>query len=270
MLSIPRALNGLRHAPPQGRTVGETVMIEGLGGSALGILALGLVIGMQHALEADHLAAVSSIAARETSMRRVVAHGAVWGLGHTATLMIVAGGAVAFGLTIGGRLGGWLDLMVGVMLMGLGANVIAALVRERIHFHRHRHGDGTTHWHAHSHRGEKAPHDPRRHDHAHTRRLPLRTLLVGMMHGMAGSAALLVLTSTTVKPAALGLGYVLLFGVGSILGMAGLSAIIAVPLAWSARALTWMNGILQGGIGTATVLLGGFVVLESLHALAVI
>ena len=75
-------------------------MIEGWLGGGLGVLLLGLVIGVQHVFEADHVAALSSIAARESSVRRIVAHGAVWGLGHTVTLMIVAGGAVVFQLAI--------------------------------------------------------------------------------------------------------------------------------------------------------------------------
>ncbi len=242
-------------------------MIEGWWDGGPGVLLLGLVIGMQHALEADHVAAVSSIAARQTSVRRIVAHGAVWGLGHTVTLMVVAGGAVLFGLAVPDSLSGWLEVLVGVMLIGLGGHVVVVLARERIHFHRHGHGDGTAHYHAHSHKGDGAPHDPRRHDHTHPRGLPVRTLLVGMMHGMAGSAALLVLTAASVGSAPLGLGYILLFGIGSVLGMAALSAVIAVPLTWSARALTWANGGLQGVIGFATIVLGVVVVDESLGVL---
>ncbi len=239
-------------------------MIEGLWDGGAGVLLLGLVIGMQHALEADHVAAVSSIAARQKSVRRIVTHGAVWGVGHTVTLMLVAGGAVLFGLVIHDSLASWLEALVGVMLVGLGAHVVVTLVRERIHFHRHGHDDGSAHFHAHSHKGEATAHDPRHHDHEHPRGLPVRTLLVGMMHGMAGSAALLVLTAATVGSAPLGLGYIALFGVGSVLGMAALSAVIAVPLTWSARALTWANGGLQAAIGVATIVLGGVVINESL------
>jgi ABC-type nickel/cobalt efflux system permease component RcnA len=242
-------------------------VIESVGDGGLGLLLLGLVVGMQHALEADHVAAVSSIAARQSSVRQIISHGAVWGIGHTATLMAVAGGVVVFGLTIDKSLARWLELMVGVMLVGLGAHLIVTLVRDRIHFHRHHHKDGTTHFHAHSHRGEGVPHDLLRHDHVHFRGLPMRSLLVGMTHGMAGSAALVVLTAASANSAPLGFGYIFLFGVGSILGMAALSAVIAVPLAWSARTLTWANRGLQGGIGLATVALGTWVATESLRSL---
>ena len=238
-----------------------------LGGEA-GLLLLGLGYGMQHALEADHAAAVSSLAARQSSVGRIVTHGTAWGLGHMATLMAVAGGALLFGLTLDGTLALWLELLVGLVLIGLGAQVVARLVRDRVHFHRHRHADGTVHFHAHSHRDETAPHDPARHDHDHPRGLPLRSLLVGMVHGLAGSAALFVLTASTAGSLSLGVGYILLFGLGSVIGMAALSALIAVPLAWSSRALSLANGALQGGIGVATVGLGGIIVWSSAAGLS--
>lgn len=227
------------------------------------VLLLGLLIGMQHALEADHVAAVSSIAARQTTMRRIVAHGAVWGVGHTFTLMGFAGAAIVFGLAIGETLAGWLEFAVGGMLVGLGGHLMWRLWRDRVHFHGHRHGDGTWHVHAHAHRGERGRHAELPHEHAHPKGLPWRTLAVGMMHGMAGSAALLILTASTVKEPLLGLGYVSLFGLGSVVGMALLSAVIAVPLSWSARVLTWANRGLQGAIGAATAGLGLMVMAET-------
>lgn len=221
-----------------------------------GILLLGLVIGLQHALEADHVAAVSSIATGETSMRRIVMHGALWGLGHTLTLGIVAGTAIYLGAVIDDAVAGWLEFAVGVMLLGLGGQVVWRLIRERVHFHLHRHRDGTVHLHAHSHVGEAVPHKQNAHAHEHPERLPWRTLLVGLMHGMAGSAALIVLTASAVSDPLAGIGYVVLFGIGSICGMAALSMVIAVPLGFTARSLTWANRTLQGGIGAATAVLG--------------
>ena len=227
------------------------------------VLLLGLLIGMQHALEADHIAAVASIAARQSSPRRIITHGAVWGLGHTLTLMAFAGLAVMLGTTIGDGLAGWLETAVGVMLVGLGGHLLYRLWRDRIHFHMHRHGDGVVHFHAHSHRGEARDHSASAHDHAHPAKLPVRTLLVGMMHGMAGSAALLILTAASVGTPALGFAYVALCGAGSILGMAALSAVIAVPISYSARLMTWANRGLQGAIGAATVVLGVWVIAHS-------
>lgn len=230
------------------------------------MLFFGLLIGMQHALEADHIAAVSSMISREKSLRSMVRHGAFWGIGHAVTLMLFAGVVVGFGLVISDQLATWLELAVGVMLVGLGLHVIYRLVRERIHFHAHRHSDGAKHLHAHSHAGEERRHEQSGHDHQHVKRLPIRTLLVGMMHGLAGSAALVVLATSTMTDPVTGFVYITLFGAGSILGMAFLSAIIAVPLGASARFLTWANRGLQCGIGVFTVGLGVAVIVRSVQA----
>jgi ABC-type nickel/cobalt efflux system permease component RcnA len=230
----------------------------------LGVLALGFLIGMQHALEVDHVAAVSSLAADRKSVRSVVRHGITWGVGHTLTLAIVAGAAVALGSAVNETLAGWLETAVGVMLILLGAHVLWRLWVDRVHFHLHHHTDGTRHLHAHSHRDDLAPHDARHHAHEHARGIPWRALAVGLMHGMAGSAALLILTVTTVGSPALGIAYVLVFGIGSIVGMGALSFIIAVPLRLSARFLTWSNRAVRVAIGGVTIVIGITTIMESL------
>jgi hypothetical protein len=219
-----------------------------------GILGLGFLLGMQHALEADHIAAVSSIAARRTQVGDIVKHGLTWGLGHTLTLFVFAGAAILLGHAIPERLARPLETAVGIMLVGLGAHVLWRLWRDRVHFHKHGHGDGTVHIHAHSHAGETIAHARAAHAHAHGFRW--RTLLVGLMHGMAGSAALLVLTVSQAPNPLVGLGYVALFGIGSMVGMGALSTVIAVPLAVSARWLTWANRGLQAGVGVVTIAIG--------------
>ena len=219
-----------------------------------GILGLGFLLGMQHALEADHIAAVSSIAARRTHIGDIVKHGLTWGLGHTLTLFAFAGAAILLGRAIPAHLVRPLETAVGIMLVGLGAHVLWRLWRDRVHFHRHGHGDGTVHFHAHSHAGDTVSHARAAHAHAHGFRW--RTLLVGLMHGMAGSAALLVLAVSQASGALAGLGYVALFGIGSMVGMGALSAVIAVPLVVSARWLTWANSGLQGAVGVVTTAIG--------------
>jgi cytochrome c biogenesis protein CcdA len=239
-----------------------------------GILGLGFLLGMQHALEADHIAAVSSIAARRTDVGDIVKHGLTWGLGHTLTLFVFAGAAILLGHAIPEHLAQPLETAVGIMLVGLGAHVLWRLWRDRVHFHRHSHGDGTVHLHAHSHAKEAAkekskveifkqtvPHARARHEHAHGFRW--RTLLVGLMHGMAGSAALLVLAVSQAKNPAIGLFYVALFGVGSMIGMGALSTVIAVPLAVSARWLMSANRGLQGAVGVVTIAIGVMTIVET-------
>ena len=219
-----------------------------------GILGLGFLLGMQHALEADHIAAVSSIAARRSQIGDIVRHGLTWGLGHTLTLFVFAGCAILLGRAIPESLARPIETAVGIMLVGLGAHVLWRLWRDRVHFHKHGHGDGTVHLHAHSHAGETTPHLRTAHAHAHGFRW--RTLLVGLMHGMAGSAALLMLTVSQASSPAVGLGYIALFGIGSMVGMGALSTVIAVPLAVSARWLTWANRGLQGAVGFVTIAIG--------------
>ena len=227
------------------------------------ILALGLLIGMQHALEADHVAAVSAIAARQSSPRKIISHGALWGIGHTFTLMFIAGGALYLGIEISETVSAWLEVAVGVVLVLLGGNLLVQLIKERVHFYFHSHNAAKKHLHAHSHAGETGAHEKLPHNHEHSNKLPWRTLLIGMMHGMAGSAALLLLTTQTVSSPHVGLGYVALFGAGSVLGMAALSAVIAIPLSRSAAALTWANRGIQGGVGVWTLFLGGYIIYQS-------
>ena len=223
-----------------------------------GVLGLGFLLGMQHALEADHIAAVSSIAARRSRVGDIVKHGLTWGLGHTLTLLAIAGAAILLGHAMPEQLARPIEFAIGVMLAGLGSHVLWRLWRDRVHFHLHRHGDGTRHIHGHSHAGESELHRHSAHQHEHGFRW--RSLLAGLMHGVAGSAALLVLAVSQAASPAYGMLYVLLFGLGSMLGMAALSAVIAVPLAVSARWLTWANRALQGGVGVITVGIGAMTI----------
>lgn len=223
-------------------------------------LFLGFLIGLQHAFEADHVAAVASIAANTRKLRTAVRHGAVWGLGHTLTLLALGGLVVYLGEAIPETWAQGLELLVGVMLLGLGATLLRRLWRERVHFHLHRHADGVMHLHAHKHGPEEKRHDPHHHEHEHPRGLPLRSLAVGMTHGLAGSAALVLLALGSVESVPLALVYILLFGLGSIVGMAALSAVMAVPLGYTARLFTWANRGLQAAVGALTVVVGGSIV----------
>lgn len=230
----------------------------------LAILGLGFVIGLQHAMEADHLAAVATIASRHSGAKEIVRHGLTWGLGHTLTLFALAGAAFLLGSAIPDSLAQVLEFAVGVMLVLLGAHLLWRLWRANVHLHVHQHGGDGPHLHVHSHQGEAAPHARSVHGHGHTG-FRWRTLLVGLMHGMAGSAALLLLAMTKVKDPARGLAYILVFGLGSMVGMGILSAVIAVPLALSARFITWANRGLQIAIGVCTVCLGAATMLAHLR-----
>jgi cytochrome c biogenesis protein CcdA len=212
----------------------------------LAILSLGFLLGLQHALEADHVAAVSSIAARRSEIGDIVRHGLIWGLGHTLTLFAFAGAALLLGQVIPAAFSHGIETAVGLMLVVLGAHVLWRLWCDRGHFHGHSHGGGNAHFHAHGHAGATMP----RHG------FRWRTLLVGLMHGMAGSAALLVLVVASAPAPLAGLFYILLFGAGSMLGMAALSTLIAVPIAFSARGLTHADHALQAAVGLVAIAVG--------------
>ena len=224
----------------------------------LSVLMLGLMIGMRHALDADHVAAVASLATHTRSVRETTRLGLAWGMGHTVTLFVIGSTVLLMGAAVPANIARVLELAVGIMLLLLGLDVLRRLIRDGIHFHAHQH-NGARHVHAH---GHQAPviHDMDAHRHAHRAKVPWRALIVGLVHGMAGSAALVVLTLSTIQSPWQGLAYMALFGIGSIAGMAALSMMIALPLRFTAQRVSWFYKGLSGTIGVLTVLLGGSVV----------
>jgi len=224
-------------------------------------LLLGFLIGIYHALEVDHLAAVAALVSRKTSIKKSIKSASVWGLGHAITLFMFGAAAIIINTTIPQQLARWLELAVGLMLILLGLDVIRKMLRDKVHYHSHEHENGQEHFHAHSHRGETGH---VRHEHEHDDKFPLRSLFVGLMHGMAGSAALILLTLDKVENIWQGFLYMLLFGFGTILGMALISALIALPLRRSASGMTLLHNTSQGVIGIFSSLVGIYVVLDFL------
>lgn len=220
----------------------------------------GFLLGMQHALEADHIAAVASLTSGGMSSRRAMVHGATWGLGHTLTLLLFGGAVLLFGLQLGEQLARWLELAVGGMLVWLGARVLYGLWRERMHIHVHGHADGTVHFHAHGHKNRD---EKPQHEHNHDRIAPssfIQTLTVGVMHGMAGTAAILVfIAAAAIESVSQGIAYIVVFGFGSVLGMAVLSVAVVFPATYAASAIPMLGRALKMAIGLGTFVLGGFV-----------
>jgi len=225
-----------------------------------GLLALGFFIGMRHAFEADHVAAVATLSAKSSSGADCVRQGVLWGIGHTLTLFLFGTIVLLVDNVIPTRLAAGLELAVGIMLVVLGFDVLRRARRDRVHFHLHDHASGVRHLHAHAHRGEGAHPS---HEHAHAKTSGLRALMIGLMHGMAGSAALILLTLETTSSVASGMLYMLLFGIGSTLGMGLLSAAIAVPFRLSANGLNWLRDGLQWVVGVATIVIGTVAIYES-------
>ncbi|MEM7208110.1 MAG: urease accessory protein [Pseudomonadota bacterium] len=225
----------------------------------LSVLLIGFALGMRHALDADHLVAVATLAGRASSPWQAVRHGAVWGLGHTLTLCLFGAVILSLGSAIPDHVAIALELCVALMLIVLGLDLLRRIFRDRVHFHAHTHGDdqaaATRHFHAHSHAGEGA-HVASDHRHEHPEGIPRRALLVGIMHGMAGSAALIFLALDASASVWHGMLYIALFGVGSIIGMASLSLIIALPMRFAARSATGLYNGLQAVIALSSVSIG--------------
>jgi hypothetical protein len=192
--------------------------------SAVSVLLGGLSLGIRHAFDADHLAAVSTIVCKRKNLLSSLLIGGVWGIGHTASLMLAGVGVILLNISIE-RYKDILEFCVALMLIGLGANVLYKLVRGgRLHYHAHSHGS-YTHIHPHIHETRPEP-DPNSH---HGLRLSIRPLIIGMVHGLAGSAALMLYILTAIKSTALAFGYLIVFGIGSIGGMILMSMVLSLP-----------------------------------------
>lgn len=160
-------------------------------------IILGALLGLRHATDADHVVAVTAIVARERSLARAAGIGALWGIGHTLTLLVVGGTIVAFRLVIPPRIGLGLEFSVALMLITLGFTTLRAR--------------------------DDAP------------RATIRPFLVGLVHGLAGSAAVVLLVLATIRGTVASLVYLFVFGLGTILGMMVVTMLLAVP-AWYAGA----------------------------------
>lgn len=212
-----------------------------LGPTLGGFLLLGLLMGMTHALEADHLAAVSTMIT--DGKGRLALRGMAWGIGHTATLFVLSAAVFLFSLVLTEARAASLEFVVGMMLVALGLDVLRRMARKKVHFHVHTHPGGGPHLHAHSHAATATA--ARVHQHGHPTGFPWRALAVGLVHGAAGSTGLIALAAATTGTASMALAYVLMFGIGSILGMAAFSAVVGLPFARieavSIQTLNWLR-----------------------------
>ena len=201
----------------------------------LAALGFGFVLGLKHALDADHLVAVSAIVSERKSAWSAAVVGTMWGLGHTASLLLAGVLVIGLRVQLPPEAAPFLEFLVAVMIVGLGINLLVKIIRHggaTLHAHTHSHGD-RSHWHPHLHYGDGAGENVREHHWIRSGRKPF---LVGMMHGLAGSATLVLLVLTEIPSAALGILYLGIFGLGSVGGMLLMSTLFALPFnAISAR-----------------------------------
>ncbi len=209
------------------------------------ILALGFFLGMRHATDSDHVIAVTTIVSRARSARAAVWVGALWGLGHSATILTVGGAIVLFGWVIPPRLGLSMEMSVAMMLIVLGAmNLSGALTRIKqvAHGHEHEHGS-------------ELDETPVQHPHVH---VSLRPLVIGVVHGLAGSAAVALLVLTTIKSASMALLYLAIFGAGTLAGMMLLTLAMALPISALSRRFDNAGQLLARVTGVVSIAFGLF------------
>ena len=219
--------------------------------SLIGTLGLGFLLGVRHALDADHVAAVSTFVSQERGILRACLRGTFWGIGHTAALLAAGVAVVVFKLRISPALERGVEGVVGLVLVLLGSHVLVrTLGAVRLHRHEHTH-DGTAHSHVHVHVG-----DVIEHRHRHLWQAAPQPLLMGLLHGLAGSGALILLVLTTMPSPVAAVLYVFVFGVGSTTGMLVLSGLIGVPFALTARGSRALTVALQAVVGAGTMLVG--------------
>ena len=198
--------------------------------SILAVAGVSLVLGFRHAFEPDHLAAVSTLVTRqkEGGLWEAVRLGVAWAAGHTASVGAVALAIIGAGLSLPPRLWPAADFLVGLLLAWLGGTVLWRYARGRWHMHRHAHG-GAAHLHLHSHAIGVG------HGHAHARWDLRRSLGFGLLHGLAGSGAIVALLVATVPGRAGQLAYVAAFGLGTVVGMVTVSTILAAVVRGAGR-----------------------------------
>ncbi len=230
-------------------------------------LALGFVLGVQHATDPDHLVAVATVVTREQRFGAGALVGTFWGLGHAVTVAVVGGLIIALGVRVPESVGRWLELGVAGMLVGLGAARLRDAMRgwggvSREHIIADHDHNGREAFHSHGHEHSGLSH---RHPHVHpsgtllsalTGRQPAaRAFMVGTVHGLAGSAAVALLVVAALPSAWAAAAYLLVFGAGTVAGMTALTSAMALPVAVALR-VRWVPRALALGAGIGSVAFG--------------
>ena len=225
-----------------------------MNGMFLSVLGLGFVLGLKHALDPDHMVAVSTIVSESKSVKRSSLVGMFWGVGHTMSLLCAGIVVIALKVQISERVALWMEFAVALMLIFLGLKAMMKSLRGwKLHRHRHTH-DGSTHAHLHLHREG----DEQAHRHRHLIGVGARPFFVGMVHGMAGSAALTLLVLATIPSALAGLIYIAVFGLGSVGGMLIMSSLISLPFVITRKRFNVLSEGLQVAVGLFSLSFGLF------------
>ena len=247
------------------------------------VLTLGLLLGVRHAFDADHLVAVSTIVSEYRNPLKAIWIGVSWGLGHTTTLLLAGVLVLTIKLSLPNRLALFFEFAVGIMLVFLGVQIFWNIRKKKVHVHPHEYEE-RSHWHIHSH-ADSSEHGHHRGfklrnwayflmagivpgEHGHGKLVGpgkpffrLKSYVVGTIHGLAGSAALMLLVLAGLKSTWTGISYILLFGLGSVASMGAVTFFISMPFSASAR-MPRLNQIVQMAAGTLGIAFGLFLMYE--------
>ena len=234
-------------------------MLENVGSLGIvAVLGIGLVFGLKHATEVDHVVAISTIVSQHKNVFHSALVGALWGAGHTVSLLVIAAIVLTLRVAIPETVSGLLEFGVALMIIGLGFSALWRALRKNgeVHVHQHSH-DGLSHTHVHFHEKE-TKHQPAAHtQHSHAiSRIGWKPVLIGMMHGLAGSGALTLLVLTQISSSLIGFLYVGTFGLGSIVGMLLMSGIIGLPFALASKKLTHVHQGIQAVAAVLSICFG--------------
>lgn len=219
-------------------------------------LLLTIYAGFVHAFEADHLLAVSSIVSSRNNVRSSVKDGIYWGLGHTSTIFLIGVLMIVFKAGISDKYFRYFESLVGAMLIGLAVYRLMKYFNSKkiiVHAHAHTH-HGEQHKHLHVHIGDK-----QQHQHKHS-----LAYGVGLVHGLAGSGALILIAMSQMKSAVDGLFYLIIFGGGCIVGMFVAAGLFSLPFSKRLIQAQTLQGVLIIVTSLLCLLYGGKVIYDNL------
>jgi high-affinity nickel permease len=194
------------------------------------LLALSVLLGMRHATDTDHVVAVTTIVCRQRGLRRAATVGALWGLGHTVTILVVGGAIILFGVVIPARLGLWLEMGVAGMLILLGALNLRG--------------------------GVRPGHDLVQGQASKLPRVGWRPLAIGVVHGLAGSAAVALLVLSTIRDPVWAIIYLAIFGIGTVAGMMLVTSAMTIPMAAASRRFSSLERLATRLTGALSLVFG--------------
>jgi ABC-type nickel/cobalt efflux system permease component RcnA len=224
------------------------------------ILLTGLGLGLAHSLDPDHVVAVSTLLCNNKNLRKSISSATVWGAGHSVVLFIIGLLVLTLSVVIPQSVIKLFDATAGALLIILGALVLRPLIAEKIQphqiTHEHTHSHPHSHPHTHSHDHDNENHHG--HNHLH------KSAITGALQGLGGSAALMLVTLSTVNSVEIGLIFILLFGVGVILGMVGIACLVGSVMTYTALNLEKVHKIIKALTGTVSIVLGIVIVVYAL------